>query len=152
MLVAMRMSLPRSWVPLTLFIGALAASSNCGGKAVIDADAEDGNGGGGGQADPFAGVDCGPAGSCTFSCCLDLTQEDAPPFCATSCGVNVSSFACDGPEDCSGDACCGDVTGTSCKPACDFDEVERCHTDADCSDGLCTMSDVAGIPIGTCGR
>ena len=44
-------------------------------------------------------------------------------------------FSCDGPEDCSGAACCygnGGQGGTSCKASC---AAPACHIDSDCPAG-----------------
>jgi len=41
-------------------------------------------------------------------------------------------FACDGPEDCAGSACCfgnGGQGGTTCKASC---ATPACHGDGDC--------------------
>ncbi len=135
-------------VSLGVLVGSNFATG-CGGKAVIDVDvAEDGSGG----TDPFGGVVCGVAGTCTFSCCLDLTQEDGAPFCATSCPFDIGSFACDGPEDCEGGVCCGDVTGTSCRDSCGGNMLEMCNTDSDCDGGFCSPASVAGIDQSSCMR
>lgn len=139
------------WLTILLVASSAGWSlSGCGGKAVLDGDA--GAAEGGSDADPFAGVQCGNAGSCTFSCCLDLTQEDAAPFCATSCGTNVSSFGCDGPEDCDGGACCGDILGNRCKPACESSDLTFCHDDEHCDDGFCSEALVSGVAFDTCMR
>ncbi len=125
---------------------ALAA---CGGKAVIDGAPGEG---GTSSVDPLAGVACGDAGSCTFECCLDLASEDTAPYCATNCPVGIAAFSCDGPEDCSGGSCCGDIGATACKSVCEPNEQSRCHTDADCDGGTCQGASVAGVDVSVCGR
>lgn len=141
MLPAMARSL--FWLSTWLFALGVA----CGGKAVVDGDPRQGTGG---STDPLAGVMCGAAGSCTFSCCFDLTIEDAVPFCATNCNAGVSAFSCDGPEDCAGGACCGDVTGTQCQPTCEPGDLTRCHTDADCDGGACDQATLGEVDVSVC--
>ncbi len=141
----MRMRLPTG-VMAASWLAAVTLA--CGGKAVIDEGV--GEDGGGGATDPTSGVACGPAGSCTFECCLDPVG-DAAPFCATNCSPNLTALSCDGPEDCGGDVCCmSALRDAACKPQCDLPEQERCHTSADCTAGTCIPSGVANVDTSSC--
>jgi hypothetical protein len=77
-------------------------------------------------------------------CCLGISSGD--PVCeAPACPSFTSAIKCDGPEDCGGAPCCGNVgQGFSCSGAETCGSVAQlCHTDADCpaaTPACCTVS------------
>ena len=88
-------------------------------------------------------VACG-ASSCDNAqgdtCCLKVST--GTPSCgAQTCPQFSSKIACDGPEDCGGTACCGNIgSGFSCTTdmVCSSGIAQLCHTDADCPAALPT--------------
>ena len=94
-------------------------------------------------ADGDAGfVACGSA-RCSLAagelCCDDY---QSPPTCTTSCPATFDGLACDGPEDCPGQKCCGSVdsdgaTRSACATTCAQGPASAlCHADSDCGMGL----------------
>jgi len=85
---------------------------------------------GGGDAAIAVGPQC-DAVTCTNGtqdCCIGGMGD----VCEPTGTCPSQGFSCDGPEDCSGSACCygnGGQGGTSCKAGC---AAPACHIDNDC--------------------
>ena len=104
----------------------------------------------GGVADS---INCG-ATSCAAPevCCVDIGTGMGA--CEGSCQGNAATFACDGPEDCGGNACCGTLTdGYACAAGemCSSG-VPRCHGEADCpnEDDQCLPATFGDVQIDSC--
>lgn len=103
------------------------------------------------QTSSFAGNQCAAAvcSGTTDICCFG---DNEAPACAGTCNKTFS-FKCDGPEDCSGGACCLTITNAGqpshtfsavCQPVADCAptlsptanpiKTARCHTNDDCAD------------------
>jgi hypothetical protein len=92
-------------------------------------------------------------------CCVSIDgdthtsscQEPALTCDGPSLGMTV---ACDGPEDCGGLACCGNLTaGFACtaEANCPEDIAQLCHRSADCpGDAQCIPATIAGFSISVC--
>ena len=97
-------------------------------------------------------VFCGPmtCGAGTQQCCI---QPGVGPSCAARCDSELT-FACDGPEDCTGGGrCCITVVSNrvtlSCSPDCDHAATTACHSRNDCPSErpMCCRNEA---PIGRC--
>lgn len=122
----------------------LPIGSDAGGPDVPADDSGDDPGTPGNDSD--TSVSCGGAEgtevSCslkTKSCCVTGFSSDAATCVdGTSCGEG-NRTPCDGPEDCSGNACCVDIlagtaqcsSGLECGP---LSPAQMCHTSDDCPD------------------
>jgi hypothetical protein len=125
----------------------------------LDAGNDDGDDG----ATPVLGVVCG-AETCShgLGCCF--TSRDGPEHCAarSDCPLmNAGGFlGCDGPEDCSGGACCGSAApggggfSTNCAsdPTCPGN-FTACHPGfGHCATAAgCQRAGNNCLPIDTCG-
>ena len=99
------------------------------------------------------GVACG-AMTCTNGdvCCVPRQGSGGgsnPPQCKSQCDNGDSTFACDGPEDCSGKECCISQTGSSCADSCGWGQSQACHQDADCG-GIDSCCPVQGTAVSVC--
>ena len=103
-------------------------------------------------------ITCGSA-SCDISlgqkCCTESYGSYSDQHCATSC--SYTAIACDGPEDCSGHACCGIFGGWSCSGtnACSATQLQLCHTSLDCpqaSPYCCAKTGLPGLYHAVCSR
>ncbi|MBX3272327.1 MAG: hypothetical protein KF729_18860 [Sandaracinaceae bacterium] len=117
------------------------------GPAGTDAGGSTGaDGGGGGSVsggDPRAGyVGCGMT-SCMAPqvCCVSLSGATCGAMASCSGGFSAPG-TCDGPEDCSGNACCVHFgmfdpnNGAFCRAGgCPSGDNELCHGDSDCTGG-----------------
>lgn len=89
------------------------------------------------------GNDCADAVGCrdALECGLDTSSCCVPGFDVTNvkcvddveCAQGAGRASCDGPEDCSGKACCVDIVKgtTDCLDSCG-EKTALCHSDADC--------------------
>ncbi len=94
------------------------------------------NGPDAGSASSAGLVACGAA-ECELAqdqaCCLGVASGDVE-CSAMACAAGSSTLSCDGPEDCNGGACCGNLTqGYACTAdsSCSAG-LQLCHSDADC--------------------
>lgn len=113
-----------------------------------------GAGGAGGAGTGGGTVTCGPNLACTGGdqCCIPLSGSD-PPSCAADCPSGTSPASCDGPEDCGGGPCCGNVAhGYKCAvgDACSPGESQRCHNQLDCNGGACVSATFGSTPVDAC--
>lgn len=112
------------------------------------------------QVPGAVGIQCGSqlCAAQAYACCTDdkgATGECKP---VNLCTTNAA-FTCDGPEDCppAEPVCCA-INGTSvCRTASTCGgqtaAAHMCHTDADCSDGVCCRdpgSPTYAICLGAC--
>jgi hypothetical protein len=92
--------------------------------------------------DGSVGITCGQM-TCTGNkeCCVTQGAGGGNPSfaCVNPGSCQGASVACDGPEDCSGKACCGMFGGTTASTSCangatcqGAQTVQFCHNDADC--------------------
>jgi hypothetical protein len=65
---------------------------------------------------------------------------------AASMPCTGPAIACDGPEDCPGQACCGTGPGTSCAATCPADRI--CHETSECGAGESCCPIGGGPPRG----
>jgi hypothetical protein len=76
--------------------------------------------------------------------------------CKATCDATEKAAVCDGPEDCGGSPCClqfdfqAQTNYATCDPNCQ--NVRRCHTDADCNNGLVCKKDQSSASGGYNGR
>jgi hypothetical protein len=105
-----------------------------GADAVVDAASDAAP-----EADAAVGVECGTMVCAPEQECCVTDPAGTPQYeCIASgdpCG-GVSA-ACDGPEDCGGNACCATLMGMSVSATCDTETectggLTLCHTGADC--------------------
>lgn len=104
-------------------------------------------------------VGCGGA-SCNLSgekrCCTGSYCEYSEQYCGTTC--SYTAVSCDGPEDCSGNACCGFFgTGWDCSGelACASSELQLCHNASDCPQDAsycCANTGLPGLYHAVCSR
>ncbi len=96
------------------------------------------------------GVACGNM-TCTGGdvCCVPR-GGGGNPQCQQQCDGGTNTFACDGPEDCSGtQVCCMSQSGSSCSDSCGFGQAQACHQQSDCS-GIDTCCPVQGTAVSIC--
>jgi hypothetical protein len=93
------------------------------------------------------GVSCGTMScSATQTCCVMAAMGGgAPTYSCLDPGTMCmgGTIACDGPEDCGGNACCASVMGMSGSAMCGTAPMmcmgfaaQLCHADADCPAGM----------------
>jgi hypothetical protein len=89
-------------------------------------------------------------------CCTVSYGEYADQYCATTCPY--TAIACDGPEDCGGNACCGFFgTGWGCSASrsCSATALQLCHASSDCSSDApycCANTGLPGLYHAVCSR
>ena len=110
-----------------------------------------------GGSSSAVGVSCGTI-TCPASqqCCLDFVSD---PYC-TAAPANCGGItaACDGIEDCGGNACCESFDTIVCRTTrqCQaLDQDEICRDASDCTDPTapqcCFNGGLPGEPWGRCG-
>ena len=86
--------------------------------------------------------------------CCGVAGE--PNFCAESCDRGVT-FACDGPEDCDGNACCFATSGSSVtcgdSPSCEAPGQPTCEVSSECPDDMpcCVSAEINDVRVRICG-
>ena len=111
---------------------------------------DDGGGGGGKDAAPddsstmidapTTDASFGPGALCGASTCMttQVCCTGVNLICTTAANCPTQNFACDGPEDCGGGACCfgnGGQGGSTCKAVGQNCGDLACHYDSDCAGG-----------------
>lgn len=113
----------------------------------------------GGPADAAIGVACGAASTCSTAqqCCVTANGDGGTSMCVSPGACQGIAASCDGPEDCSGHACCASfnpqtgMAAVTCigTDACGVGQVQACHEDADCpaqgqTAGVCCVAGTTG--------
>lgn len=121
------------------------------------------------KANPVAGtasesgkINCGRS-KCSGGqkCCVVPMMDAGQESCTGSC--NLAPIACDGPEDCSGNGCCGNFGGglygqgwkCSNSKTCGQMEIQLCHNNADCPGSrpyCCNNVQAPGLYFPTCSQ
>lgn len=149
----MRISLRLVPLALSLLLAACGDDDDATGTTNGAGGTTDGAGGATSTAKD--GVDCGLIGTCSVDtvCCVAPATGNVIQ-CATACGDKASTFACDGPEDCGGNACCGSLaTGYACAATttCGGGVSQRCHAASDCTAGAqCVKATVGQVTVTSC--
>ena len=156
--VASKKTMIRTTILLVFSVFLSAACSGGSGDGVrdgavvvddADINAPDANpNGGDAGAAPDASVSAADAGAtagieCGMETCNVSTQEccitggpggGGSTACVAEGTCEGTPAACDGPEDCGGDICCGTFGGTTCETTCEGQgSAELCHSASDCS-------------------
>jgi hypothetical protein len=109
------------------------------------------------DAGPAVGVACTSTMICSTSqvCCITVMGDAGSATCTSPGACQGAAAACDGPEDCSGHACCGTASGqdlmTTCQSGdtCSGVALQVCHADPDCpaqgsTPGVCCVTGTTG--------
>jgi hypothetical protein len=108
---------------------------------------------------PYVGVSCGTM-TCTGTdvCCVPgFGGGNTGATCAAQCGPGESTFACDGPEDCSGgQVCCMSRGGSSCTDPDSCGGIGggsvACRTANDCQSGGDQCCPLQGTSVSVCAQ